>query len=470
MNQLRHSREANLNFPFKRLGVVISAAALLIGSACAPSTVTTGAATAPVASAGTFSGINHIVVLYLENRSFDNLYGEFEGADGIAGLSPDKYRQVDLTGQPYAVLPQAPDSHLPADLPNGPFSIERFIPSNAPTRDLVHRYYQEQSQIDGGRMDRFVVVSDALGLTMGHYRTAGLPLASEAKQYTLADHFFHAAFGGSFFNHIYLISASAPVFTNAPPAMRAKFDSAGRLILDGAVTPDGFVVNTSFSVNQPHPTWAAKETLVPNQTMPTIGDRLSDKGVSWAWYSGGWDDAIAGHADSLFQYHHQPFIYFRKYADGTPGRAQHLKDEREFIASARAGTLPAVSFVKPIGESNEHPGYADLISGERHALELINTVRNGPNWKDAVIIVTYDENGGFWDHVAPPKRDRWGPGSRVPAIIISPFAKRGFVDHTMYDTMSILALIEHRFGLTPLGTRDAAANDMFAAFDFTLTR
>ena len=456
-----------MNSHLKRLSIAITLVALLIGSACAPSTVASGTATAPVASAGSFSGINHVVVVYLENRSFDNLYGEFEGADGIVGLAPEKYRQVDLTGQPYTVLPQAPDSHLPADLPNAPFSIERFIPSSSPTRDLIHRYYQEQAQIDGGRMDRFVAVSDALGLTMGYYHTAGLQLAAEAKQYTLADHFFHAAFGGSFFNHIYLISAAAPVFTNAPAAMVAKFDNSGKLTVDGAVTPDGFVVNTAFSVNQPHPAWAAKETLVPNQTMPTIGDRLSGKDVAWAWYSGGWDDAIAGHADSLFQYHHQPFIYFRNYGDGTPGRAQHLKDEREFIASARAGTLPAVSFVKPIGESNEHPGYSDLISGERHALELINAVRNGPNWKDAVIIVTYDENGGFRDHVAPPKVDRWGPGSRVPAIIISPFAKRGFVDHTIYDSMSILALIEHRFGLTPLGTRDARANDMSGAFDFS---
>lgn len=456
-----------MDFFLKRLGAGVAAATLLVGSACAPSGVATGTAAAPVASASTFVRINHVVVLYLENRSFDNLYGEFEGADGITGLSPERYRQVDVSGNPYTVLPQAPDSHLPGDLPNAPFSIERFIPSNAPTRDLVHRYYQEQSQINGGRMDRFVVVSDALGLTMGYYHTAALPLAAEAKQYTLADHFFHAAFGGSFFNHIFLISAAAPVFTNAPAAMVARFDNSGKLTVDGAVTSDGFVVNTAFSVNQPHPTWAAKETLVPNQTMPTIGDRLSGKGVAWAWYSGGWDDAIAGHADSLFQYHHQPFIYFANYADGTPGRAQHLKDEREFIARARAGTLPAVSFVKPIGESNEHPGYTDLSSGERHTLELINAVRNGPNWKDAVIIVTYDENGGFWDHVAPPKVDRWGPGTRVPTIIISPFAKRGFVDHTTYDSMSILALIERRFGLEPLGTRDARANDMSGAFDFT---
>jgi phospholipase C len=427
-----------------------------------------GCATVPPAqetsSRDAVARINHVVVIYLENRSFDNLYGEFPGADGIVGLAPERYRQVDSTGAPYTVLPQAPDAQLPANLPNAPFDIEQFVPSNKPTRDLVHRFYQEQAQINGGRMNRFVVVSDAQGLTMGHYHTAALPLAAEARNYTLADHFFHGAFGGSFFNHMYLVSATAPVFANAPDAMRAKVDSGGKVILDGTVTPDGYVVNTAFTVNTPHPATYPKEFLVPNQTMPTIGDRMSDKSVSWVWYSGGWDSAVAGRASTFFQYHHQPFAYFAKYADGTPGRSEHLKDEAEFFAAARAGTLPAVSFVKPLGDANEHPGYTDLVSGERHALALIEAVRNGPNWKDAAIIVTYDENGGFWDHVAPPKGDRWGPGSRIPAIIISPYAKRGFIDHTTYDTMSILAFIEHRFGLTPLGARDAAANDLSNAF------
>jgi phospholipase C len=313
-------------------------------------------------------------------------------------------------------------------------------------------------------MNRFVVVSDAKGLTMGFYHTAALPLAAEARGYTLADHFFHGAFGGSFFNHIYLISTAAPVFSNAPEAIRAKADANGRVVTDGTVTPDGYVVNTAWTVNTPHLSVIPKEQLVPNQTMPTIGDRLSEKSISWVWYSGGWDDAVAGHPAPLFQFHHQPFAYFANYADGTPGRAAHLKDEKEFFAAARAGALPAVSFVKPLGDANEHPGYTDLMAGERHALELINAVRDGPNWSDAAIIVTYDENGGFWDHVAPPKIDRWGPGSRVPALIISPYAKRGFVDHTTYDTSSILALIEHRFGLKPLTARDAAANDLSAAF------
>lgn len=419
---------------------------------------------APTPANATIAKINHVVVIYLENRSFDNLYGEFPAADGIVGLSADKYQQVDSIGIPYSTLPQAPDSKLPSTLPNAPFAIEDYIPSTSPTRDLVHRFYQEQAQINDGRMNRFVVVSDAKGLTMGHYHTAALPLAEVARNYTLADHFFHGAFGGSFLNHIYLISTTAPVFPNAPAAIRAKVEANGRVAADGTVTPDGYVVNTAWTVNTPHLGIIPKEQLVPNQTMPTIGDRLSDKNISWAWYSGGWDDAISGHPAPLFQFHHQPFAYFAKYADGTSGRAQHLRDEKEFFAVARNGTLPAVSFIKPLGDANEHPGYTDLISGERHALDLINAVRNGPNWADAVIIVTYDENGGFWDHVAPPKIDRWGPGSRVPTLIISPFAKKGFVDHTTYDTSSILALIEHRFGLAPLTKRDAAANDMSAAF------
>ena len=114
-------------------------------------------------------------------------------------------------------------------------------------------------------------------------------------------------------------------------------------------------------------------------------------------------------------------------------------------------TLPAVSFYKPIGADNEHPGYASLVRGDYHAASIIYQVQQSFIWDDAVIIVTYAGNGGIWDHVAPPKIDRWGPGTRVPTIIISPFAKRHFVDHTTYDTTSILKLIEARWGLFPLG-------------------
>ena len=410
--------------------------------------------------------LDHIVVIYLENRSFDNLYGEFPGANGLASATSAPL-QVDGSGASFATLPAVPlMPAIPTTLTNAPFSIEQFVAANLATRDLVHRFYQEQSQIDGGRMDRFALVSDARGLVMGFYHTAGLPLAAEAARYTLCDNFFHAAFGGSFLNHFWLIAARTPTFPNAPAAAVAQLDASGALVRDGFVTPDGFAVNTAFSVNTPHPATVPATQLVPNQTFATIGDRLSEKGISWAWYAGGWNDALAGHAGALFQFHHQPFIYFANYADGTAAKAEHLKDEQDFLAALATGRLPAVSFVKPYGLDNEHPGYTDLITGEQHIETLIDAVRASPHWNHTAIVITYDENGGFWDHVAPPVADRWGPGTRVPTLVISPFAGKGVVDHHRYDTTSILALIEHRWGLAPLSARDAAADPLSGAFDF----
>jgi phospholipase C len=204
---------------------------------------------------------------------------------------------------------------------------------------------------------------------------------------------------------------------------------------------------------------------LPVQSAPTIGDRLDEKGVDWAWYSGGWDAAVAGKPGPLFQFHHQPFAYFANYALGTPGAKAHLKDEVDFVDGIEKGKLPPVVFFKPSGEDNEHPGYASVLAGEYHTALLLRLIERSPLWQDSVVIVTYDENGGLWDHVAPPVVDRWGPGTRVPTLVISPFAKRGFIDHTIYDTTAILKLIETRFALAPLGTRDAASADMTAAFD-----
>ena len=108
----------------------------------------------------------------------------------------------------------------------------------------------------------------------------------------------------------------------------------------------------------------------------------------------------------------------------------------------------------------------DVMTGDIHINELVGKIRASPLWASTVVIVTYDENGGFWDHVPPPKGDQWGPGTRVPAIVISPFAKQGYVDSTTYETTSITALIEHRWGLAALGTRDANDADLSNAFNF----
>jgi acid phosphatase len=451
-----------------------SLGSLALGAALAA--CSSGGTPAPMAmSPAGLQKVKHVVVIVLENWSYDSLYGEFDGAEGLAS-SNAKIPQVDpATGAAYETLPEV-DPAIPANLPNAPFPLDPYISISADTaEDLTQKFYQEQGQINGGKMDRFVAINSAKGLAMGYYHTADLPLAIEAKKYALCDHFFHAAFGGSFLNNMWLVAAATPIFPSAPDAMKAQLGADGYpmtdamgALKDGPLTPDGYVVNTAYSVNMPHPSTAKPETLVPNLTIPSIGDRLSAANVDWAWYAGGWNAALAGNPDPkiAYQYHHQPFIYFASYADGTPAKAAHLKDEEDFMAAAKDGSLPPVSFVKPVGINNEHPNYADVATGEAHVIQLIDAVRNGPNWSDTVIVITYDEKGGFWDHVAPPVVDRWGPGTRVPAIVISPFARPGFVDHTVYDTTSILAFVEHRWNLMPLGIRDGAAADLTNALDF----
>ncbi|SEM81745.1 phospholipase C [Mucilaginibacter gossypiicola] len=410
--------------------------------------------------------VKHVVVIYMENHSFDNLYGQFKGADGLADAKKESIIQLDAEGKPYTMLPPVPrSSAFPTNLANTYYNIDQYVAADQATPDVTHAFYQEQMQINGGKMNKFALYNYTKGLTMGYYTTANLPLYDLAKKYTLCDHFFHSAFGGSFLNHQWLIAAASPVFTDAPESIKAQVDASGKMIKDGSVTPDGYAVNTSNSVNL-HPKGAPLANLVPNQNGPTIGDRLTDKGISWAWYSGGWNDVIAGKPDPTFTYHHQPFAYFTRYAEGTEERKKHLRDETEFLEAAQKGALPAVSFVKPIGLENEHPGGSTVKAGESHAVKLINAVLNGPNGKDVVIILTYDENGGFWDHVAPPKIDKWGPGSRIPALIISPFAKKAYVDHTNYETVSILAFIEKRWGLKPLNSRDQHADPLSNAFNF----
>jgi phospholipase C len=529
-------------------------------------------ALAPAAAAhphrGSLSRIGHIVVIYEENHSFDNLYGGWERVDGVANADRRHTLQVDQAGRRYDCLlqvdvnltsPPLPagctDPAFPANtssfFPNAPFRIDDFIgPEDttcpAPgvsaangvpkgqglpggcTRDLVHRFYQEQYQLDGGRQDRYVTGSDAVGLTMGTYDTRRLPIyrylhAPGHPRYVIADRFFQAAFGGSFLNHQWLVAAATPTYPGAPADLHSVLDAngmptsyplytAGPGVKDtaitaacGGTTPAGlacgdYAVNTIQPPYQPFSSPTA--TKLPPQTHATIGDRLSAAGVDWAWYSGGWSNAdgdvgapgwtngngptcsdpntatgatFPNCPDKLFQYHHQPLNYFASFAPGTAARAEHLRDEQEFeqraTSSQRFCKLKPVSFIKPIGAENEHPGYASEHTGSDHLVELLQAVRSGRCRKDTMIVVTYDEFGGQWDHVPPPGQDgspgphdAMGPSTRIPALVLAPGLRRRFaVDHVSHDTTSILATVEHRFGLQPLTSRDAAVRDLRSA-------
>lgn len=457
-------------------------------------------------SAKDLAKIETIVVLYAENRSFDNLYGHFPGANGLANLGPETTLQRDrdgsllqelppiwggLTGK--GVSPQIDETRT-AHLPNAPFAIDDpkgfNLPISVETRDLWHRFYENQMQIDGGKNDRFAAYADSGALVMGYYDGSKLPLWDIAKRYTLADNFFMGAFGGSFLNHFYLICSCAPVYPDADkkaPKLIAAVETDGvtlkqagdspKSALQGppkfvtpkdAITPDFYAVNTLEPPYQPSaikpapggdPAYAdpSNPFVLPPQKMTHIGDLLSAKGISWAYYAGAWQAALDGkNARPVpdFQYHHQPLNYFADMAPGTKMRAEHLRDGglggALFIKAIDAGTLPQVAFYKPQGNLNEHPGYADVQSGDEHLADLVAHLEKSPQWPHMLVVITYDENGGFWDHVAPPKGDRFGPGTRIPTLIVSPYARRGTVDHTLYDTTSILRFITRRFDLSEL--------------------
>lgn len=523
-----------------------------------------------------FHGFNHIVVIYEENHSFDNLYGGWDAIEGqtVNGLSnatPDKTTQVRQDGTAYGCLLQqdvnltspplsgdcidnSGSVGITSHFTNSPFQIDDYIPSSASTcpapgqfaangilagqglpggctRDIVHRFYSEQYQIDGGKQDHYTTGSDASGLTQGHYATQQLPIyqylhSAGAPHYVIADNFFQGAFGGSFLNHQWLVAAAPPFFAGA-----AHDGSANDLhsVLDGnnmptatpLYSPTGtvkdsqltqmcgasnglacgdYAVNTSQPAYQPFSPGTPSFKQVQPLTNPTIGDRLTQAGIRWAWYSGGWSNAdgevgapgwtngtYTDHSckdpnalatavwpncpDKDFQFHHQAFNYYASMAPGTKMRKQHLRDEAEFLARAAAGTLLPVSFIKPLGEENEHPGYASEAQGSSHLVDLIKAIANGKDGKNTLIVVTYDEFGGQWDHVPPPgnkggprgPHDQWGPGTRIPALVLSAKFTHSGVDHAEHDTTSILTTIEHKYGLAPLGTRDATGSDMGSA-------
>jgi phospholipase C len=432
-----------------------------------------------LAATNNLAQLNHIIVIFQENWSFDSLYPLFPGANGIANTS-NTLTQLDKTGQPIAILPQPllgglPDMRFPTNLPVAPYDLTSYVSVDGLTSDLAVGFYREQLQIDNGvlepsagSMDKFLAWSDNPGLAFSYIDSFYLPEGLLAQKFVLCDNFFHSAYGGSFLNHQFLVAAAPPTWPNAPTNLISHIDLAH--FKEGPVTTNGYVVNTAYTMNTPHPTNVPPNQLVPLQTNVTIGERLEAKGIPWKWYSGGWSNALAGNPDPLFQFHHQPFAYYAHYADGTPAKAAHLQDEDVFFYDLTNSSLPAVCFVKPLGSNTEHPGYANELDGQNHVASLVDAVQQSPFWKDSVVIITYDEHGGRWDHVPPPMVDRWGLGTRVPAIIISPFARRHHVEHTAYETVSILKLIENRFALDALSSRDGnpSLNDLSEAFDFSL--
>jgi phospholipase C len=352
------------------------------------------------------TGIQHTVFIFKENRTTDSYFGTFPGVDGAT-------QGVTSTGK------VVPLDHI----------LDRFQ-----GQGLCNAWDCAIAAIDGGKMDRFDLIA---GGTLSSYTQAhesDIPTYwAYASRFVLADHYFTSVHGPSLPNHLFSVAAqSGGVIDNASAAGKGS-------ICDG--TPVGSVTVIDKNGN--------RRQQSPCFDFQTLPDLLQNAGISWAYYAGGGGVlALINHIRNGPAWQHNV---------GTP---------EQFMTDARNGQLPAVSWLLPPGDKSEHPPNS-ICEGENWTVEAVNAIMQGPDWSSTAIFITYDDFGGLYDHVPPPQVDQFGLGPRVPMLIISPFAKRGYISHTQYDHSSVLKFVESLYRLPPLTERDGGASDMLDSFDFT---
>jgi len=354
--------------------------------------------------------IEHLVLLMQENHSFDNYFGTYPGANGT---------------------PAGTCMPLDPTVPANKKCVKPFALGNRPVTDLGHNQRIFADQFRNGRMDGFIWAhrnsSGSGQLAMGYYNDKDLPYYwNIADNYVLFDRFFTSAAAGSVWNHMFWV-------TGGP----------GNPSEDG-IPPGGF------------------------GKIPTIFDRLQAKGISWKFYIQNYDPKITyrtreGKGDRGSQVVWAPLLAYDRYLD-DPNLFSHIVSMDTYYTDLINGTLPAVSYLVPSGASEHPPG--SIQAGERFVRTLINALMRSSSWSTSAFMWSYDDWGGWYDHVPPPKVDPYGYGFRAPALLVSPYAKKGFIDSTVMDFTSMLKFIENNWGLDPLAARDAKANSLDTAFDF----
>ncbi len=354
--------------------------------------------------------IQHLVVLLQENHSFDNYFGTYPGADGLPA-----------------------DTKMPIDPKNpGAGYVTPWHIGNSTITDLSHSAATYHDQFDNGKMDAFVSALNDRNqdgkLTMGYYDDRDIPYYwNLADNFVLFDHFFSSAKDGSFANHMYWVAGIPPV------------TQKGQKLSD----------------------------MLAN--VPTIFDRLQAAGVSWKFYVQNYDPTLTYRnlgtsGNRASQVIWVPLLNFDRFID-DPTLSSHIVDLSQYFVDLQNGALPSVAYVIPSGAS-EHPP-SSLKTGQTFVKTLIQELMRSSVWNSSAFLLAYDDWGGWYDHVLPPQVDQYGYGPRVPAILVSPYAKKGYIDSTVLDFTSILKFIEQNWGVASLAQRDAKANNFLSAFDFS---
>jgi phospholipase C len=356
--------------------------------------------------------VEHFLFLMQENHSFDNYFGTYPGANGVpAGTC----------------MPRDPTSKATKEC------VKPFRLGDRAIVDLAHNEETHMAQYRNGRMDGFVWAFGREGkrhgsMAMGHYDDRDLPYYwNVADEYVLFDRFFSSAHGGSVINHMYWVTGA--------PGIKGKRD---------AVPAEG---------------WG---------DLPTIFDRLEEQGISWKFYVQNYDPKItfrtAQDSDRAAQVVWVPLLGYPRYVD-DPKLSQHIVDLDEYFSDLKRGTLPSVAYIVPSGASEHPPG--SIKAGQRFVRTLITELMASEYWSSSAFMWSYDDWGGWYDHVKPPRVDERGYGFRVPALLVSAWAKRGHIESTQLDFASVPKFIEENWSLQPLSTRDAESNSFMSAFDFS---
>jgi phospholipase C len=364
--------------------------------------------------------IQHVIFIIKENRAFDNYFGTFPGANGATSGKISTGKTVNLV-------------HEPDSLPG----------------DIDHSFQAALSAMNGGKMDRFNLLAGAIvhgvDYSMSQFWQSDIPnYWTYAKDFTLCDNMFSSLHGPSFPNHLYTVAGESggvinnPVRTSRAHVWGCDSDARARVQVLG---PKGQI-----------------SLQYPCFNFETLADICQTAGISWRYYAP--PKGQTGYVWSVLN----AISHIRNSSLWT----SNVIDDTQFATDAANGNLPQVAWLVPDGPVSEHPPNS-ACAGENWTVQQINAVMQGPDWNSTVIFLTWDDFGGFYDHVPPPTEDQFGLGMRVPMIVISPYAKSCYISHVQYEFSSVLKQIEEWFDLSSLHTRDQGSNDFSDAFDFTRT-
>ena len=350
----------------------------------------------------TQSPIQHLIVIQLQNHSFDNLFGTVPGANGI-DPSESSYSQTDSSGT--VVTPHQL--------------------TTASTSDLPHSHQNYLNAWDHGAMDKYAYYNGSL--SMGYYDNsmAGIDkLWNWAQQYSLADNYFDSVMSDAPADSLYMVAASDNNFI-------------------WGVQPYYGPCQKPDSAAKPY-------------TFPNVGDQMSNMNFTWDWFAENYGACGGGYLPVQ-----NPFQYFTS-TNNTP----HIQALTNFYTLLDGGSLPALSYVQPNPGHSMHPGSGSITTAANWLDGLLTRIQSSPQWSSTAIVILWDESGGWWDHVSPPQVDTQGFGPRVPMLVISPYAKRGYISHVQMDHVSVLRFIQWNWSLGSLNTRNTQSNDMLDMFQF----